>query len=205
MTFAKVLGINEAKISATAIAKVGISKSTKGVRPVAIEKSMLPGEPNYTVETPLKCEKGKYSPGNCGFLDIGTNGASGLAEAIIEGSKTPISAGSSVDTEPGQKWGPVKSAFETLISKDNGKAHCNTPDKADNSCERVIILPIIDSWNGINGKKSVKIIGFASYWVKDMEEVDNSTKRITGHFIKMVSSGEIGGTEGSLYGVKLVE
>ena len=100
MTFAKVLGIKTAEVSAKAKAVIGPIIESKGVTPIAVEKSQIPHGKD------LKCTKDKHSPGNCGYLDFNTNGASGLSEAIKNGKTVAVS--SQYQTEPGQNWGPVK-------------------------------------------------------------------------------------------------
>ncbi|MCA0172569.1 pilus assembly protein TadG-related protein [Bacillus sp. RAR_GA_16] len=106
MTFARVFGIQEATVHAAAKAEIGLLKSAKRVTPIAIEYTAIPNE------TELKCENTGKHHGNCGYLDIESNGANGLAENIING--TEIKVGTSVQTEPGQKWGPVKVAIPNV-------------------------------------------------------------------------------------------
>lgn len=203
MTFAKILGINEVPIAASAKAKVGQLKSSKGITPIAVVKSALPEDSNNPSKISLKCEGTQFSPGNCGYLDLSASGASGLEDGIINGSRMPVSEGSIVDTETGVKWGPVKTAFDTLINNDASKPQCQSLETADNSCSRLIFVPIINSWDDINGKDSVKVLQFAAFWVSNVE---NSTKSIYGYFKRFVTPGEIGGSgPGTLYGVKLVE
>ncbi|MCA0987532.1 pilus assembly protein TadG-related protein [Guptibacillus algicola] len=195
MTFAKVFGMKNAKVSASAKAKIGPVWPTKGITPLAIEYTAVPHQ------TELKCSNTGVLSGNCGFLDIGSNGAKGLANNIINGVEIPQGT-KTVQTEPGQMWGPVKGAFQTLIDNDAGKAHCQSATSADQSCDRMIILPLIKSWDGVNGKSSVEIVGFASYWLDRVDE----PKRIVGKFKKMITSGEIDGSQtGNVYGVKLIK
>ena len=194
MTFARVFGIQEASVSASAKAEIGLLKSTKRVTPIAIEYTAIPNE------TELKCENTGKHHGNCGYLDINSNGASGLADNIINGAELEV--GTYVQTEPGQKWGPVEKAIQTLIGNDAGKSKCQSAATADYSCSRIIIIPLIDTWDGVNGKSSVKVVGLAAYWIDRLDE----PKRIVGKFKEVVTTGEIGGSgPGNLYGVKLVE
>ena len=96
----------------------------------------------------------------------------------------------------------MKNAFQTLIDNDATKPHCQSAATADKSCDRIIIIPLIKTWAGVNGKSLVEIVGFASYWLERVED----DKQIVGKFKETVSSGEIGGSgPGNVYGVKLVE
>ncbi|WP_394173035.1 pilus assembly protein TadG-related protein [Guptibacillus hwajinpoensis] len=195
MTFARIFGIQQASVSASAKAEVGLLKSVKRITPITIEYTAIPHE------TQLKCGNPGENKGNCGYLDINSNGASGLATNIINGVE--LAPGTKfVQTEPGQKWGPVKNAFQTLIDNDATKSHCQSAATADKSCDRIIIIPLIKTWAGVNGKSLVEIVGFASYWLERVED----DKQIVGKFKETVSSGEIGGSgPGNVYGVKLVE
>ncbi|MRH44308.1 hypothetical protein GH741_16820 [Aquibacillus halophilus] len=213
MTFARVLGINSKKVSAVAEAEIKLLTAGIGITPIAVEKDAIPGETN------LKCgSTGTYS-GNCGYLDIDTTGASGLAEAIINGVEISITDDVVfADTETGQKWGPVKDAFQDLIDKDeghNGKGYpgiplCNSFDTFDQSevaCNRVIYIVVVDTFKDVTGKDVVEIVGFAQYW---LDEVINSTKSVTGKFIKQISVENINEEVGShedylLKTVKLVK
>ncbi|MCA1032210.1 pilus assembly protein TadG-related protein [Bacillus timonensis] len=196
MTFAKVVGIDDVTVSASAKAQVSLIKSSTGVAPIAVEKKDVPNGKD------LKCENTGVHHGNCGFLDINGKGAAGLKDGILNGS--PIEVGNKYqETKPGENWGPVKDAIETLIDNDKYKPHCQSPDTADNSCDRVIFVVIINKWEGVKGKDEVEVIGLAAYWISHIE---NASKSIKGQFLKMVSPGEIGGTGvGTLYGVKLIE
>ena len=142
--------------------------------------------------------------GTAVFWPLVEMGQIDLEQNIIHGSTGLITIGNMVTTEPGNNWGKVRSGINTLINNDSGKAHCQSPESADDSCDRVITIVVIPSWDGVNGRNTVEVIGFASYWIKGIG--DSSEKGITGYFKKMVTQGETGGTgSGTLYGVKLVE
>lgn len=199
MTFAKVLGIQTAKVRAKATAIGGPIVKANGIVPIAVERSQIPHA------TDLKCKEKKHSPGNCGFLDFDTSGAKGLAEIIKSGSS--VSFNDVYKTEPGTKNAkPIEEAFTHLIESDLDKPHCQSPETANDTCRRVMLLPIIDSWDGVNGKDEVKVVGLAAYWlISGPGKGDNGIK---GEFMKLITSGEIGtgtGSEYNLFGVKLVE
>lgn len=197
MTFAKAIGINDATVSASAKAIIAPLKKANGIAPLAIEKDEVP---NAII---LNCggKPGNHH-GNCGYLDFG-NGADGLKDAFINGGSMEVGT-SIVETEPGVKQGKVDEAINTLIARDSPKPQCQSAATADNSCDRVITIVVIDSWDGANGKSKLNVVGFAAYWLEKYED-----KTIYGKFIKMVSPGEIGAGTGigdyNLYGVKLVE
>ncbi|MBI0577632.1 Tad domain-containing protein [Neobacillus cucumis] len=199
LTFAKILGMNNAPVSASAKAIVAPLKKANGIAPIAVEESAVPDS------LVLNC--GKSNPGtnhgNCGYLDLNGSGADGLANGILNGSTFEVGS-KVVETEPGGKEGKVKDAINTLITNDASKPQCKSWETADNSCDRVITIVVIDSWDGANGKSSLNVVKFAAYWIEKYEN-----KTLYGKFIKIVSPGEIGSGTGtgeySLYGVKLVE
>jgi hypothetical protein len=198
MTFAKALGMSETKVSAKAKAIVAPIKKADRIAPIAVQISDVP---NKTI---INC--GDNNPGenhgNCGYLRIDGSGAKDLGEAIKNGLTYEI--GQPVSTEPGHNTGPVGDAIEFLIKSDESKSYCQSASTANNSCERVINIVVIETWEGINGQKPMTPIGFASYWVDKYED-----KKLYGKFIKMVSPGEIGSStelgEYNLHGVRLVE
>jgi hypothetical protein len=197
MTFAKVLGINSFTVPATAKAVVAPLQTGRGITPIAVERSAIPDGRE------LKCDNTGQDNGNCGYLAVDGNGANELAEGILNGTEVTVGTGYPAVTEPGQKWGPVKSAFQELIDRDADKPHCQSPDTADNRCSRVIYVAVIDSWDDAQGKDTIPVVDLAAYWVEEVSE----PKRIIGQFIRTVSAGDIGGvgSDFSLYGVKLVE
>ncbi|MCA0150477.1 Tad domain-containing protein [Rossellomorea vietnamensis] len=197
LTFARFLGFNEATVSASA--KAISAPLTKGMRitPIAVEKDSLPHN------TELKCENTGKNHGNCGYLAFEGRGASNLKDNIINGVEVSVGELGTVETEPGQKWGPVQDAFEILIRRDAGKPHCQSAATADKQCARVIYIVVIDTWDGVKGRDTVNAVGLAAYWLEGMPE----KKRVTGKFLKMVTQGDIDGSapDYGLYGVKLVE
>ena len=198
LTFAKIIGVNDATVSATAKAIVAPLTSARGVVPIAVEKGDVPHKTTITY-------KKLGSPGNMGFLRIDGNGASDLGEALSNGSTSVVSIGSKIEPKPGNNTGKVREAINKLIKSDEGKPHCRNASTADSSCKRVIVLTIIDTWEGFNGaSKKVEIKGFAAYWIEGYVG-----KSIIGKYINVVTQGEIGspveGVVNGLYGVKLVE
>lgn len=198
MTFAKAIGTDVAHINASAKAIIAPLKSATGVSPIAVEQSEIPNG------TQLNCSNPGNNHGNCGYIRLGENsGANDLAAAIINGGSYVVDE--PVGTEPGGMSGPVKDAFQTLINNDLNKPHCQSAATADNSCDRVITVVVIDTWDGCTGQCERNVVGLAAYWIKEIQG-----NKIIGEFITMVSPGEIGSGSGgigdyNLFGVKLDE
>lgn len=160
---AKVIGINSIPVKASAKAMTAPLKKNS-YYPDCYRKSQIPHA------TELKCENTGSHNGNCGYLALEGSGANTLADGILNGSEVSVGSGQPVVTEPGQKWGPVKSAFEELIERDASKTHCHSSNTADNKCERVIYVIVIDSWADAQGRDTVTVVGLAAYWVKEVSE-----------------------------------
>ncbi|MBS4196145.1 TadE/TadG family type IV pilus assembly protein [Lederbergia citri] len=204
LTFAKLIGFNQATVSASAKAIVGPLKSAKGIAPIAVEKNSVPNGTKLTCTGNEQNNSDNNSPGNCGFLSVDGTGAPAVKKALTEGKEYSVDSEVELGTEPGKMNGPIGQAIDDLIKSDKDKPHCQSASTADNSCKRVIYIVIIDSWEAVKGRDKVKVEGLASFWVEDYKD-----KSIIGHFINTVTAGEVGepgsGYEYGLYGVKLVD
>ncbi|GHH97577.1 TadE/TadG family type IV pilus assembly protein [Neobacillus kokaensis] len=221
LTFAKVIGMNSADVSASAKASIdGSLKSTNGIAPIGVEKDSVVQnkEIRITCTGNEKDESGKNSPGNCGFLRIDGTGAAKVEEGIKNGSKKTVKIGDTPHPEPGVMNGPIDKAVElaidSLINSDKDKEWCQSAATADNNCKRVIYVVVVKTWEGINGASdTVEIIGFAPFWVKEYDNKNNNedkdndkSKSIVGQFINAVNSGDSDSSSNyGLYKVKLDE
>ncbi|ART75883.1 hypothetical protein B4U37_07505 [Sutcliffiella horikoshii] len=191
-TFAKVLGFNSIDVAATSKAVLDTSRGIKkhsNVIPVGIPKDKLVKGQSHTLHfTPAGGNNGPQQ-GNFGFLAIGGRGAANLEDNIVNGIEVEITPGSYVLTEPGLKWGKVRSGFQERISMDATKPLCNQLNTSKSGCARVAILPIVNDLGSVNGRGKVEIIGFAAFWIEKVEQIGGN-KSVTGYFIDIVTSGE---------------
>lgn len=200
MTFAKAIGFSEVTVNAKAKAVVGPLKSIDGIKPIAVEESLIPDGTSLTCTTP-----GNTS-GNCGYLALDGTGLPKLQNALINGGT--ISVGDTVDlevdTEPGKMWKPISDTiYDNWILPDEDKPHCQSAETADDTCKRLIYVVIIESWDDTEGRDEVPIIGIAAYWVK---EFNTDTKTLEGEFVKRYAPGEIDITgSGTMYAIRLTE
>ncbi|MEH6953576.1 pilus assembly protein TadG-related protein [Neobacillus drentensis] len=194
LTFARVIGHNESEVGATAKAMAGHLRKANGITPIAVEESQIPNG------TALTCFNPGGQQGNCGFVSIAGTGAKDLSEAIKNGSTYTV--GNQIETEPGEMWGPVNTAIDSLIKSDKDKPQCQAANTADKTCKRVINVVITDTWVGADGRSVVNVVGFAAYWIEGFDK----DKVLIGKFLERYKPGEIGDTDvGTLYGAKLVE
>lgn len=197
LTFARVLGFNQTRVSATARAEIkGTLIKGDGVIPVGLEKIEYKKGALYA----LNDKPGEGNSGNYGYLGIDGGGAKNLGEGIKNGSNNLVEVGKEVKTEPGQNWGKVEEGFEFRIEEDRkNNSKCSSYDTADNTCKRVVVVPLIETFN-VNGKSDVMVVGFAAFWIESISK--HETK---GRFIEIVRGGTFGpGEDFGIYGVKLV-
>ncbi len=204
LTFARILGFYQTDVSATARAEtVQTLLKGDGVIPVAFERKVLESA-GFGDQYMMHSKPGENVRGNFGFLAIDGRGANILGDGITNGAKTLVEVGKSVETKPGLNWGKVRSGFQERINKDQGKQNCSSYETADNTCKRIVTVPVIETWDGVHGRSNVTVIGFAAFWVEDVEPNGND-KAIVGRFIEFVTGGTFGpGENFGIYGVKLV-
>lgn len=194
LTFARLIGFKSADVSASALAEIQHEAlvETDNAIPVGIEKSDYVKGSSYALnKTP-----GEGHSGNYGFLEVGGKGADHLGKGIMFGRSMELS---SVPAEPGMNWGKVESGFEYRITEDSIRPHCSIYETADNTCKRVVILPIVDEFK--NGRSQVQILGFATFWIESV-----GGHEAKGRFIELVTTGTFKPGEGyGTYKVKLVD
>lgn len=193
--FAPLIGINSSNVDANAKALIGSIKSvTGGIRPFAVAWYDFV----YGQLVTLKTGAGGSYLGNYGAVALGGCGAVVFRENAIYGYSGTISVGDYIDTEPGNMAGATN-AIKNYINSEQGSFQ----NYSRNSI-RLWTIPIIESLDG-EGRMSVKVIGFAQFYVEAVSDVEGKTE-INGRFVKYVTKGEIDTTltDTGLYAVKLV-
>lgn len=203
-TFAQIIGLDNANVTASATATITSADGVTGVIPIGVEQQTFNKGQEYT----LKEGGGEGSNGNFGGLDFKTltsfenssfkkGGAALFQDLITEGYDQPIYVNEKVDTKPGAMTGK---SFTT---------------------DKIAFIPIVDSMD-VNGKKAVTIVGFAAFKIKsydkdnkvDIEYVDEDGKKqkvkqgvIVGTFQYAVAGSSVVGTytDYGLHNVRLTE
>ncbi|MBS4200967.1 hypothetical protein KHA93_15120 [Bacillus sp. FJAT-49732] len=202
LTFARVLGFSDSDVGAYARAEtLETLIKGEGIIPVAMEDVVYNPGDSYTMHFQAGNPNNASVNGNFGFLAINGPGGSDLKEGIMHGANREINEEFEY-TKTGLSWGNVKSAFEYRIGQDNTKPHCSSYTTADQTCSRVVTVPIVETFQGANGKSMVKIVGFASFWIESVNPNGNN-KSVIGRFIPTVGSGEF--SEGENYGIFTVK
>lgn len=196
--FAKLLGFQKGEVEAAAVAKaLPVVSVEGGIRPFAIEDQPLIYGKKYV----LKEGGGSGSNGNYGCLALGGNGASNYRQNILYGYDGELRVGDYVDTETGNMSNPTKSSIDTLIGQCDHSPGC-TFDSFEPDCTRIVTVAIVESLD-VNGKKPVRICGFASFYIEAVEGQGNKCD-LSGYFVKTVAQGELSETQND-YGLKGVK
>ncbi|MFC7063858.1 pilus assembly protein TadG-related protein [Halobacillus seohaensis] len=203
LTFAKVLGINTAEVSAMSRAELkGNLIKSNDVVPIGIEKSGFKRNESITLHFQPGNKNNEPQNGNFGYLDIEHPEYNTTRDKIKYGVTVEVSGDMYESTKTGMRWGQVDQGVQYRINLDSSKNHCQQYKTANSSCERVMILPVVKSYSEVSGKSNVKIVGFAAFWVESISQHD-----VRGRFIEMIASGEFGnkGNDFGVYGVRLVQ
>lgn len=199
--FGKILGIDEATVQSRATAQVlPVLSVSQGIRPFALPDMPLVFGASYT----LKEGGGSGYTGNYGAIALGGNGASTYLDNIIEGYDGRLMVGDKIDTEPGNMSGPTYTGVTSILADCTDDTICTATDFQPD-CPRLITIVIVDSM-AVNGRKTVTIKGFASFFLTSVEGEGRSSI-VHGTFVRSLTAGEIGvgQSDYGLYGVKLIQ
>jgi len=147
-----------------------------GVMPLAIEKKTLEFGTDYTLKE--GSDKAIYT-GNYGGLALGGEGESTFELNLEKGYKGKLNVGDEIFT----KTGNMASANEAIINRINKDPDATYLTVKDNS-PRLITVVIVESLK-VTGKKEVKIVGFAQFFL-EKSEGKGGKYEITGKFLKKI-------------------
>ncbi len=221
--FARVIGISETQVVASAKAIVGAPQEYVGVVPWGIpEEEYEPG-----VEYVLKYGSGPVGGGPGGnFQPLGIDGTGGseYRHDVIHGADTPLVVGDFVYTETGNMTGPTEQGTKTRVYDYNNfdmdlfgaLATCTEED----GCELIkpdsqfIIIPIIPSLEEVYGHKEIEILAFSPFIITGIEDMTGDAEfgngiAITGTFLNkalIISEGGIIPVEpGGIIVIRLID
>jgi len=181
---ARIWGITEGNLSATARAIMLPPSSISGAVPLSIEKQDFVYGETYT----LKFGSGEETSGTgyegwFGPLRLNGNGAKDYTTDLANGYNGTFSIGQIVDIENGNMSGPTKTGVEERLARDT-RVPRNTFNNYDRDAPEIIYVPIIEVINKSSGTVSqVKIVGFAGFFLEGV--AGNGTESIiSGRFVK---------------------
>lgn len=193
--FARVLGFNQGKVDARAMAQVAPVVGISGAVPLGIQDYNFVFGETYTLK--VGAEDG--DTGWFGALALSRPGARVYEDNLTYGYEGIIRVGDILDIESGNMSNPTKRAIDYRIGNCNNTPFCSA-ENFDPSCERLLKVPVIEH---IESKK-VEVLGFSIFLVDSVLGQGNESI-ITGKFVKTVLSGEIDpmGIDYGLYGIRL--
>ncbi|HSQ61403.1 MAG TPA: pilus assembly protein TadG-related protein [Acidobacteriota bacterium] len=112
-----------------------------------------------------------------------------------------------VYSEPGNKVGPFRAALQDRFDADTDSRQGICYQEYTGNSSRVFITPIIESFD-VSGKKLVRIVKFAAFFLKDRPGGSMTQQGVKGQFIKFVVPGNPGPDppdDSMLFGIHLVE
>jgi Flp pilus assembly protein TadG len=205
--FSKVVGIDNANISASAKARVDAPLQARNVAPMVVfcDHPLIhncdgSGNPTFNADTDLPFDKDNTgAPGAFGMLNLGkigggsgTPGSSEEAEWIRHGFDKLLPLGM-YDSDPGAKFssgGNVQQALEDRL---------NT----------VLLFPVFKTLDGQGQNAKYEIIGWIGFYLTGYE-VHGNEATLEGHFTEYIASGILSqtgpGPSGSLpFGVRSIQ
>lgn len=192
-------GAGEVYLSNTEIAWCtgSTNSGVSGVRPFAIEKTPLV----YGQRVVLKEGSDYKNTGNYKIVSLGDRGSDEVRENILNGYSGKLKIGDEIYTEPGNKVGPVKESIQAIIGRCTRNPKCTFED-FEPDCPRIITIIMVESLD-VNGRKLVKIAGFARFFIEDVKDEGGHTQiigRYIGAPMEATSPGINISHTGSLYG-----
>lgn len=196
MAFARVLGIAQVDISASAQAAIRPYGGGTGVVPFGVVQQEFIKNETYALKEGAGSDgldPAKHH-GNFGALALGGTGATVYEDNIKYGSTVKVAVGDWELTKPGNMSGPTTTGVAYRVGLDPTATY----DTVAAGSPRIIIVPVINSLE-IDGRGYVQVVDFASFFLEGTggSGVDNY---VIGRFReKLVTIGDPG-TSGN-YGV----
>ena len=215
--FAQTFGLPDIGVQADATAEAQeLNSICEGLAPFA--PTNPPGDVGYFDDCDstyaLKVGAGNSSQGNfqlldypdCNEDDFDGSGGAAIRYYTENGYQCCIGIGTEfVLTEPGNKVGPLQQGIQARWNADTDQtSHCYQ-DYTGNG-NRVFITPIIETFD-VNGKKVVRIVNFAAFFLQYRPNGSMVQQGVRGQFIQYVAPGSASGppVDTGIYGLHLVE
>lgn len=218
--FAQTVGINVLNVTADATAEAQLlTEICEGLAPFA--PIQLPSGESFSTQCdsiyPLKVGSQAGQQGNFQLLDYppcdegpcaGVGGGADAVRCYTEnGYSCCVGIGDTfIDTEPGNKVGPVRESLQDRWDADTDTREVCYQQYTGNG-KRVLLCPIIETFD-LNGKKAARITGFAAFFLRNRPQGGGQENFALGQFIKYIAPGEAGAdppVNTGIYGVHLVE
>lgn len=169
----------------------GSSVGQYGLVPVGLDSNTT-----YTNGESMTLHDTQVGPGNWGTVEFGAPGGSSLRSNIADGYSGPISVGDWINSEPGQKLGPVQQGFNDRLNAAQQIDPTGTFSSHSSNDPRILFLPMVN-WESPNGRSGVQVMGFAAVWLDSVSGGDLQV-----HFITQVAPQSLPNTNGHYSGAR---
>ena len=204
--FTGLIGLGSTNVTATAratIESVQTVTNGDGIMPWGVMQS------KYTYGQTVSLFGGLDQTGNFGAIDLPVESSCSVPpggssyRSNVSGANTicPVSVGDQLPTETGQMTGPTGQGLNARIGSnaDTFSAVIQTVDGVPEVVKpspRLVLIPVIlntdGSTNWPNGKKDIKVVGFAYFFISSY-----TSKTVTGQFVQYLQTGTAGDTGGA--------
>ncbi len=169
----------------------GSSVGQYGLVPVGLDSNTT-----YTNGESMTLHDTQIGPGNWGTVELGAPGGSSVRNNIADGYSGPISVGDWINSEPGQKIGPIDQGFNDRLKAAQQIDPSGTYASHSSNDPRILFLPMVN-WESPNGRSGVQVMGFAAVWLDSISGGDLQV-----HFITQVAPQSLPNTSGHYSGVR---
>jgi len=220
--FAQTLGIASLNITANATAEAApLTGVCKNLLPFApVQASAAGFSKTCGSADTLKTSSG--SNGNFHLLSfppcdsgpcagVGGNGGAAIRCFLDNGYGCCVVLGEEWDqtvTKPGNNVGPVRQGLQARWDSDTDRSSNICYQQYAGNGRRVLPVPIVQTFTGLNGRKGVRITGFAGFFMLKRPSGGGQNMAVIGQFIDYVEPGIVGGGNpppNALYTLRLVE
>jgi len=220
--FARVLGISSLDLHADAIAEdVPITKDCNGVLPFAPNDKGVGGFSTACGSSDT-LKTNASTGGNFHLLSFpvcdqgpctgqGGNGGATLRCFLEHDYPCCVTMGDSFDatsTKPGNNVGPVRQGLQTRWDNDTDKRSGICYQNYTGNGWRVMPVPIVSTFVGLNGRSTVQITGFGGFFLLSRPTGNGNNLAVIGQFIDYVAPGVAGSNPSppnAIFTIRLVE
>lgn len=199
LAFSKLFGKNAVTLHVHSAASLEVMGRAVGAAPLGMDDSTAL---EFGKAYSLKVGPGDSVAGNFGILALAGNGAKTYYETLMSGYQQELKVGDIIPTQTGNIAGFTREAVQEKLNQCPYTADAYK----DPNCSAVILIPLYMPYeSSTNQLKSVKITGFAYFWIQ--APMDSKDTSITGVFIKRIGKGytEASSLDRGAYVVKLTE
>ena len=178
--FAKLFGVNDPDISATAKVTLHGLTSGKGAIPLGISTSQ-----NLAFGTHQVLKVSESASGNFGAIALTGPGAKLFETDLTYGYGFELKVNDVLNTETGKMASPTVRAVQHRVNK----CPQATYDHYAPDCARLVLIPVIEPVEvRSNQIKQVKVVGFATFFLEGVSST-NEGAEVSGRFVQFTQEG----------------